>query len=391
MRRVIVFLFFVVFASAWCEPSWSEDVFIKVVDHYSRPLENATVQIYFQMDYGGIESEGIYGLANLTSGRDGMVVARLQNNQWYEPKLDCTYDIFVDYKGERKEMRDVEVGKHGSIITFVFENAYRLTVKVADENGRPIPALIAVNGEEKNAENGVASFNVVKGPTSIKMLYSGGQRDVDVWVEDDRVFEISVAYSNLTVTALDDMGNGMECVFQLEQRNYSLLRTLTVEVPKGAYYGKIVCIGEERELSIDLTKQAEYFEVFDRRAPVIKKIYLDAEGTVLVIEAEDPGEKASGIAEIWVVYPGDGAKYPAFMERAGVYKSGLREGATNFVVFLKDNEGNIRSGEGVVEASTIMVEEQEEKGEDWGPFLIILFVVVVVAIGFLAKLAYSQR
>ncbi len=390
MKKILVFLFFVVFACAQCQPSWSEDVFVKVVDSHSRPLENATVQIYFQMDYGGIESEGIYGLANHTTGSDGMVIARLQNNQWYAPKLDCTYDIFVDYKGERKEMRDVLVGKHGSIITFVFENAYLLTVKAMDENGHPIPAKIIVNGEEKNAENGVASFNVVEGPVDILVLYSGGQRSAEIWVENDRTFEISVAYSNLTLTALDDAGGGMECVLQLEHKNYSFSKTLTAQVPKGTYYGKVFCMGREGELDIDLTRQSEYFVFFDFRPPDIKNIYLDANRTVLVIEAEDPGEKASGIAEIWVVYPGDDTVYPAFKEKAGVYKSGLKEGAKNFVVFLKDNEGNIKGVEGAVEAKEQSIEAEKEKGEDWGPFLTILFVIIVVMIGFLGKVVYEQ-
>ncbi|MGB9719237.1 MAG: hypothetical protein ACPL06_01435 [Candidatus Anstonellales archaeon] len=391
--KKILFLFLVVIVvfSSECEPSWSEDVFVKVVDHYSRPLENATVQIYFQMDYGGIESEGIYGLANLTTGSDGMVVARLQNNQWYEPKLDCTYDIFVDYKGGREELRDVKVGKHGSIITFVFENAYLLTVKAMDENGNLIPAAIVVNDEEKNAENGIATFNVVEGQANITILYSGGQRSAEIWVDDDRTFEICVVYSNLTVTALDDANNGMECVFQLERMNYSFSKTLMIKIPKGTYYGKVICMGEERELDIDMTKQTEYFVVFDTRAPVVKNIYLDANGTILVIEAEDPGEKASGIAEIWVVYPGDKVRYSAFKEESGLYKVGLKEGATNFVVFLKDKEGNIRSAEGIVEISEKGGEEQEEeKGEDWSVFLTILLVVAVVLVGFLGKVIYEQ-
>ncbi|MEM4195297.1 MAG: hypothetical protein QXY05_03230 [Candidatus Anstonellales archaeon] len=389
MKKYLIFLLLLSFLfPAECEPSWSEDVFIKVVDHYSRPLENATVQIYFQMDYGGVESEGIYGLANLTTGSDGMVLAKLRNYQWYEPKLDCTYDIFVNYKGKKKEMRDVFVGRHGSILTFVFENAYILTVKVRDENGNPIPATIIVNGEEKNSENGVASFNVLEGAAKITILYTGGQRSTEIWVDDDRTFDISVAYSNLTVNVFDDSGEGMECFFQLENKNYSFFKTLAIQTPKGTYYGKVVCGEKEMELDIDMTKQVEYSMVFDLRAPVIKKLYLEKNGTVLVIEAEDPGERPSGIAEVWVAYPDDKTKYSAFKE-GGAYKLNLKEGATNFVVFLKDNEGNMRSAEGVVEVSEGMVEE-EKKGEDWGPFLTILFVVVVVLVGFLGKIVYER-
>jgi len=393
MKKIFVFLFFVCLGFSICKPSWSEDVFIKVVDHYSRPLENATVQIYFQMDYGGIDSEGIYGLANLTTGSDGMVVAKLRNNQWYEPKLDCTYDIFVDYKGERMEMRDVEVGNHGSVLTFVFDNAYILTVKVVDERGGGIPAVIAVNGEEKRAENGVASFNVIKGPANITVFYSGGERSAWIWVENDRVFEISVLYSNLTVNALDDAGEGMECIFQLENKNYSFSKTLTLPVAKGTYYGKVVCGEKEKELNIDMTKQEEYFAVFDVRAPTVRNISVNANGTVLIIKAEDPGEKASGIAEVWVVYPKDKTRYPAYKEESGLYKAVVKEGANNFVVFLKDNEGNVRAVEGVLESykkNEKAEGEGEKGGEDWGPFLITMFIIIVVIAGILGKVVYEQ-
>ena len=390
MKKIFAFLFFVAFMFAFCEPSWSEDVFVKVVDHYSRALENATVQIYFQMDYGGIESEGIYGLANMTTKSDGMAMVRLKNNQWYRPKLDCTYDIFVNYKGEEMEMRDVEVGRHASVLTFVFENVYLLTVKTMDENGNPLPSTVIANGEKKTAENGVVSFSVVKGAVDITILYAGGQRSAKIWVDDDRVFEISVLRSNITITALDDSGEGMECIFQLEKNNYSFSKTLVMETAKGTYYGKVVCGGKEKELDIDMTKQESYFVVFDLRAPVVKNISVEKNGTVLVINAEDPGKGATGIAEVWVVYPGDRTRYPLFKEKSGLYKAVLKEGTKNFVVFLKDNEGNIRSVEGVIETLERGMGEEKENGEDWGPFVGIMVFILVILIGVLGKVIYDQ-
>jgi hypothetical protein len=142
-----------------------------------------------------------------------------------------------------------------------------------------------------------------------------------------------------------------------------------------------------------MTKQEEYFAVFDVRAPTVRNISVNANGTVLIIKAEDPGEKASGIAEVWVVYPKDKTRYPAYKEESGLYKAVVKEGANNFVVFLKDNEGNVRAVEGVLESykKNEKVEGEGEKGgEDWGPFLIIMFIIIVVIAGILGKVVYEQ-
>lgn len=345
------------FFAAECEPGFEETAQVQIVDGKTRPIENATVQITYQVDQ--TTGKGYTTTAPKKSDANGYATFIFRNQEVLEERVDCTYTVIVTYDNQKVEKK-FTVNAHGPTIQ-VQVDAYRLNIRAVDQHDNVLPgAEISARGIRKTVGNdGRATLVLGSGDANVTLKYGDGIVSRKLLISNDTDYKYQVGVYDLTLWVVDDKNTPLVVnasvggsALQTNSSGGLAIQKLLTARPEI----KTVYRGVEKAIDADLAVQGEYYIVYDLHAPKIKNIVAkgDPDGIVIDMNVVEEGVRASGLAPdgIRVRYSYGGVDYfaPVYVKAKDEYEASIGSIAKDTIVELfveaRDNEGNIRSMKG---------------------------------------------
>lgn len=369
----ILFLFTTTFFSASCSPGYEENVAIQILDGQLRPIQNATVQITYQIDI--TTSKGYATTAPKFTDANGLVSFIFQNQEILADRVDCEYSIIAGYDNQKVEQK-VTVNEHPSVISIQIQ-AYKFNAKVVDQHNNALSGAEVFIRDMKSItdKNGKTSILVGSGGVNITIKYADGF--ISKWVEitNDTDYTYEVGIYDFNLYAMDDEGNALEVSTQVgvKSNRTNANGTLNLKnILSATPIIKTVYKGVEKTLPVDLTTQSDYYVIYDMHAPKISNIELREKDKqiFLMIQVTDAQPRASGIAPdgITVKYSFDKAEYraPVYVTTKDKYEAYLEnikhDGLSEIKIDARDNDGNVRNIKGYFSIMYVN-ETMQEKNE----------------------------
>lgn len=355
------FLLLVLFISSFfavaCEPKFEETAVIQILDGMLRPIENASVQITYQVDQ--TTGKGYAITSPKLTNSDGMTTIIFQNKEILKERVDCMYTITAIYDNKKAEMK-VNVDSHPSVIQLKLD-VYRLNIKAVDQFGNVLSgAVISVRDINRTtSKDGQVTILIGSGTSNVTLKYGQGIVSRSIMVSTDTDYNYQVGVYDLNLNIIDDQNAPLvadvsigEKTLRTDSNGFLTLKKLLTAKPEI----KTVYKGIERKLNTDLAVQRDYYIVYDLHAPKISDLKARYEngGVLLNITVTDSGVRASGLAPdgIKMKYSFGGSDYvaPVYVKSKNKYEAIFtnidRSGIVEVLIEAKDNEGNVRSVRG---------------------------------------------
>lgn len=343
--------------AADCEPGYTETAIVQALDGRGRGIENASIQITYQVDQ--TTGQGYAITFPKMTDSNGVATITFQNKEVLKSRVDCEYTVSVAYDNKKAE-RKVTVGAHPVVIQLQLD-VYRLNLQAVDQHGNVLPgAVLSVRGFSKTAGNdGRATLLVGSGLANVTLRYGEGTVSRSIAIENDTDFYYQAGVYDLNIYIVDDTNAPLVADAQIGSKTVrtdaggfaSVKKLLTARPEIKAVYR-----GIERVVDADLDVQQDYYIVYDLHAPKISGLGARYENgdMLLNMSVSDAGVRASGLAPdgITVTYSFGGSDYaaPVYVKAREKYEALLsnidHNGVIELSVEAKDNEGNIRSVKG---------------------------------------------
>ncbi|MCX8194725.1 MAG: carboxypeptidase-like regulatory domain-containing protein [Candidatus Micrarchaeota archaeon] len=346
-------VFFLLAISATLEAKYTERLLVQVADQNYRLIEGAEVYVYYQLN---AVKGFIYSKPVLTNEK-GEAEILFSNYEEIESSEDRSYTLYVKYGRNTYSTKMIAENYTGSIVPIrkvgIEVEAYLLSVRVADQNKKPLPARVTINKKTLETDaTGHAYFILGPGNYTVKVEGAGIVRSEIIRLEEDTPLEIEIGLYDLSVKAIDDKGMPLVASVEVDGKGFYtgqdgtlLVRNLTNHKPQ-------VVVGYNntyKEFSPNLKNENELLAVFDMGKPVISELHVGVSkagvGEVRVF-AEDRGKAASGIESVLVSYEVDGVVdvVPAYVVGYNTFEAKIpaqKEGkVVSYTVRISDKEGN---------------------------------------------------
>lgn len=355
MKRILLFLIFAIsaFFAVACEPGYEETTTVQIVDSMIRPIENATVQIIYQIDKS--TGKGYATTLPKTTDSFGMVTFIFKNQEFVKERVDCEYTILSNYDNQKVDYK-INVDKHGPIIT-VKMNVYKLNIYAVDQYSNPLVGAEIIARELKKItdNNGRANFLIANGNVNITLKYGEGQIVKNIFINNDTDYSYQVPIYNLSLYVMDDANIPLkvnvsigEKILLTDENGYLSIQKLLTTKPKITVYYK----GVKKTMNANLAAQNEYYIIYDLHAPKITNLITkDGNKIVLNLKVIDEGLRASGLAPdgIIAVYSFGGIESQAsvYVKAKDEYEMLIenidKDGMVEIFLKARDNAGNLRN------------------------------------------------
>ncbi len=222
-------LFIVVFGSLlWaCEPGFTDDLEIKVIDSKYRPISGAAVNITYQKD----ETTGKGYVTSTTqyTKEDGLLHFTARNIETFEGRVECGITIMAEYDGVVVK-REIEAEAHSAQLQMRFEDAYLLNMKVVDKNGQAIGnTQVRINEMYMNTSGeGYIAAIVNGGTVEVAVPYLGAVITREIEVDSDLTYTLQARAYSLSLNVVDDRGDPLAAQITVED-NVSLGTGIEIE------------------------------------------------------------------------------------------------------------------------------------------------------------------
>lgn len=361
MKKEICVLFFLwLFVSlffAECEPGYEETALVQVLDGKIRAIENATVQIVYQVDKS--TGKGYTITPPKKTDAKGYVTFLFKNQEFLKERVDCSYSVIVTYDNKKTEKR-FTVNEHGPVLQVQLE-VYRFNVLATDQHGNVLPgAVIFTRTVEKITDNnGKAILFLGTGETNLTLKYGDGIVSRTVIISNDTDYHYQVGVYELKLWVVDSKNTPLVVnvsisgrTLQTDQNGELTIKKLMNARPKLT----TLYLGMEKTVDVDLALQETYYVIYDLHAPIIKSIVAKEENGNIVLNMNviDEDARASGLASdgIKVKYSLDKVDFyaPVYTKAKDEYEASIgninKDAMIEFSIEAKDVEGNLRTVSG---------------------------------------------
>ncbi|MBU0586784.1 hypothetical protein KJ780_04680 [Candidatus Micrarchaeota archaeon] len=400
MKGKLIVIAFILLAqlSFSCSPQYEETATIQILDSMGRHIENASVEITYQVDF--TTGKGYTTTAPKITPANGTVTFIFRNQEKDPNRVNCKYKVNVTYDNIVKT-QEVNVDNHSNTISVILD-AYQLKLKAIDQNGNVLVcARFTVRNLNKITDSGGnTAFILGKGPINLSMRYGNGQvsRNLNITGDMDYIYEAGVYELNLFV--LNDDDKPIDCKVYIGEEWYNTGSGGSVSVEKLLNAQPLILIVyknlEKRVESVNLALRSNEYIIFDLHAPTISELEASVENkeVVLRMDVEDPGLRASGLAGngLQLRYSFNGNSYDVLpnLESGNTYVADLKavnqSGLVEFTVDATDHEGNKRILKGYFSVNEETEEDangsngNEEKEQGLDIVLVVGGVVIIIVI-----------
>ncbi|MEM2963357.1 MAG: hypothetical protein QXW70_04015 [Candidatus Anstonellales archaeon] len=372
MKRLLFAITFVVLIAAeYAE--FAADLNIQVADQDLRPIENAKVEVTYQLNSirGRVTTSPKYTDSN------GMVSIRIVNTEYNTAKTDKNFVVVATYGGESNSV-SYTVDTHPSVIV-VQVPAYIVNVFVRDQNGRVLSAKVTARGVEKTTDaSGRVFFHIPPGQTQIEANYNGVKKRMNLDVSSDTSWEFIYPLYSLTVNVVDEMGRPLGATVGIGSQYINTdaygkakFQNVPQDSPEvTVQYGNV-----EKTLNPYLPSEKEITVAFDNSPPQISDISAGYINGFVKLRAKivDIGKYASGFGEgtqFYVTYRVDGNRRQTEMYPVGgfYYEADLqtlmKSAEIPYTIVAWDKEGNRNSVSGMYNLTVIVERNNPPIGRD---------------------------
>ncbi len=398
MRKTVAFVLLFLLSASFASScvGYTESFDVQVLDAKLRPVENAAVQVKY--DRGASFGEQYFVTPPEYTDSNGMFHVEIYNQGTTSREIDCNIYLNATIGGGTTALT-VVVDEHGSIVSLVFPDVYKLVFRATDQHMQPLAdAKITVDDWTKNANSaGVAVFYLKAGEHQYLVSYMDGKRGESFLMDDDITRDVTLSSHSITIDVLDDEGVGLNSAififdesFGLEEGHFEWTRTFGDEIPYLVRYA-----GLEKSGSVIPAESTEELVVFDVHSPVFRNF---SSGIVnsqprITVEVVDGGQYSSGLDastfRFWYRAVGSGGSWnsaTAFQDTPESFNADLppMEGDTliEFRTEVRDKSGNHAELEGTVkiekEKEDDLQQEDGEVEEQEFPFFYILIGIIIV-------------
>jgi len=288
--------------------------------------------------------------------------------------------------------------------------AYYLTVFVRDQNGKPLAALVDIEGDKKGTDTaGRAVFRVGKGTHEVETDYNGIKKKVLIDVDADASREFIYPLYELTVKVVDEQGRGLVASVAMNDA-YQTTDAKGIlkfsRVPQDQPKITVNYMGLKKEYTPYLPNENSIRAAFDITPPIVSDLSANYHNGYVRLRAKivDEGQYASGFSEetpFIVDYNVEGNKRQAEMYPVGnnFYETEMqtlkKSAEIPYKISVSDMDGNRNSLSGMYNL-TISTGGGNGGGVipnagTEGDLTPIIVVVVVVVVGALIARWYLRR
>ncbi|MFA5076859.1 MAG: hypothetical protein WC488_00315 [Candidatus Micrarchaeia archaeon] len=368
MGKTTILLAFILASSVLfaidCVPGYEESAVIQALDGKLRPIENASVQITYQIDR--TTGKGYATTAPKLTDSSGKAAFILKNQEVVQERVDCTYSVLVTYDNKKAE-KQVDVRNHENVIAMPMD-VYMLGIRAVDQNGNALAGAVvrARDAKAVAGSDGTARLVLGTGPVNVSLSYGDGTAVKTIDLRNDTDYYYEVGMYDLELFVLDDRNTPLvvdaqvgQKVLQTNESGYLTVKKLITARP-GV---RTVYRGIERNLDADLAVQTKYYVVYDIHAPKISDVSASYGNQTLQVDfyCADEGLRASGLAPdgLKMKYAYGGREYmvPVYLRTKDWYRAAIdgvdQSGIMEMFFEAKDNEGNIRNVKGFISVEFI--------------------------------------
>lgn len=347
-----ILAFLLLFSAAVFGGGFYEKINVQVLDEIGRPIQGADVSISYQLNsvQGYVETEP------QKTNASGQVSIGIENTEEFPDSIEYDFTVTASYGKESAEV-SYDVRSTPAMITLQLR-VYRFTVRVADQFGNPLSAIVSVgNAVAPTDAQGYARLFVPYGNADIIADYKGIEGKINLDIVADAVREITIPLYHLTVHVFDDQGNTLPAAVEYGEETVQTDEggsASFAETPVSTGTLKVTYEKHEKETEVNLAVTSEEKVVFDFTPPSISDVSVEVVDGVGRITATiaDEGTYPSGIDETTRIF----ARYKINMteKEKDMYLVGRdryrvdipkQEGNTLvlFTIFVSDKEGNRNS------------------------------------------------
>lgn len=407
------------FSELSCSPYFTDNFTVVVYDSQSRPIQDAEVKVYFQLDQ--TSGKGYVWTNPYFTGANGTTSEiKIKNIEPLSSRLDCTFKVYAKYAGTEVH-KDVDVWLHSDVIDLSMD-AYLISVKVMDQFSRPIQgAEVWFNSINRTTDqSGSAYAHAIKGDLQILIQYADGKYAENLKISGDVNKIIGIQLYELVLSAIDDNGNPINFNATIGTKEYTSDDNGIITVEKlGTAKPEVLVTYKniKKPVYVDLSQQKKHTVIFDATPPEVGNIKTIISGqiTKLIIPVYDTGTHASGIDTDGVVVKykiGDSSAWEAtsvYLSSKDQYVAEIpnpnSESVVKFAVEITDKDGNIRSMDGqyiYVPEQQVAVNQSTQDNqtqttnanptkEDFSFILIAGFIIVIVVIYFAYRRFFGSK
>lgn len=301
---LVLLIFSFAFAATNCSKGFYEKVTVQVIDAKFRPVQGAGVSLYYQLDY--TTSKGYIFTKEYPTNSDGMINISIKNEETNQQKVDCNIRVYASYNG--KNVSKIIIAEFHPNIIDVNLNLYKITIRITDQNGIPLPGAEIWVGNEKGIgdANGIVKLYAYPGNNRIFVKYGDGKVEENINVIGDVEKDIGLTLYPLKISVVDDNGKALDAVVTVGSEIFNTTNG-TLYIKKLASSTPSVSVkykNLEKTEYVDLSTENNYKLIFDLTPPEIKDVKVTGAGDFakLVATVIDGGTYSSGIKGIEIGY-----------------------------------------------------------------------------------------
>jgi len=362
LRFAIAFLLLAQLSFAECI-GYTESFDVRALDAKGRALPGAIVTVTF--DRGASFGEQYFTTAPQTTNESGRLHFDIYNQGTTTRTIDCDIEVQGTAFGSATSTT-IEAEAHGNPVDLKFSDIYPVRFYVRDQLGAALKnATIEVDGTIRQTnEKGYADYYLTSGFHDYLASYLDGSQAGSLEIRDDSDFEVRLRFYKVSVRAYDDQGAPVDAALSIGGKEvrtqggiYSDEKAFGEEIDYVATY-----MGVQKSGTMYPAVEPDLELVFDLGAPAFDSITPESSESGkprLIIQASDPGSKASGVdpKSIKVTYRVEPSEPGASWLHATTFTTGrdsfsaefpeIEENRlVSFNVEIRDKEGNVASVDG---------------------------------------------
>ncbi len=295
---------------------WGENVQVRVLDAYGRPVSNASVNIIWQIS----QTRGVVTSKTRQTNAQGTAVFNVANTEYNVADTNYSFAVTAGYGGARNSssftascyspitLSCYDTNGTALMGNPAFEprtvnlNVFLVTFLVKDRDDKPlsVPILVDDTYLTRTDAGGVGLLALDNGTHTAVATYSGLKKSQSFDVVDDMAVNISMRLYNLAVRVLDDDGQPLgaqvyagAAAQATDPDGWARFYNLSDRRPLiNVYYGR-----HQKTALADLEMDNSSVMLFDTHPPVISDVQSDWKGNRLQVRAViiDQGDYSSGL------------------------------------------------------------------------------------------------
>jgi len=291
--------------TSWAK--YTENLTVQVFDNFLRPVEGAQVYVVYELTSvrGDIKTK-----PKITDSR-GYTNILFSNYEAIDNSTNYSYTLFVEYGGQL--VSSSLIGEDGERRAYSVQvESYIVSVRVLDQNNKPLQANVTINKATKPTDTyGNAFFALPPGNYVLNVVRYDLVKNIPIVIENatgDQSFDVLLNYYKFDILVRDDKRrplsaqvevNGVGAVTNSE--GVAHFENITTSSPQ-----VIVTYGQGiKRIQPNLQTNPSLNVIFDVNKPTINDKYstLSSSGVGAVrFFVEDLGVEASGIDTVSVSY-----------------------------------------------------------------------------------------